>query len=393
MGKSSMRHHVARELVSISVIRGLAGPGLNSSLGIFFPTVAAMLGVGVGTVSWSVSIASLAGMLFLPVSACVFRRLGVRVTSLLGVLLVSLSYLLHAFASHILWWYVLAVPFGIGTVLVVNLLGPLVLDGEGVGLGSSLGRMMTIAGVVAIPIQPLVTSALSHGGVRLGYLLGGGVAFLVMLPCVFVLPGHGEERNSIPRDGGKALHRGEFILLYCLLAVIVASNCFHQHITALGLSQSIGRSTVATGLTLSMIGAAAGGLLLGSVTHHFGGASSGYLTLALGGTAAGLFLLGGGGVVFMTACFLHGTSSAAIGITAQTLARERCEGEYGQTLARLLTAIPLATILATPLWGMIYDLTADYRFALWCILGLQVFGAGCLFIMSCKKGYKKEVLQ
>ncbi len=374
-----------KSLLAVSLIRGVAGPGLNSSLGVFFPSVAAMLGVGVGTIAWSVSIASLAGMLFLPLADRVFSALGIRRTALIGVLSVALSFLSLGFATHIIWWFILAVPFGIGTVLVVNMLGPLVLDRQAEAeFGSALGIMMTIAGVAAIPVQPLAAWAIARGGVRMGYFLAGGVSLLFMLPCVWVLPREGiAVRGRRETKTSAAMPFRLLLLLFMLLLVIVGYNAFHQHLAVLGKNASLSEGMVGVALAMSAFGAAVGGVLIGGVTHRFGGVAGGYLTLGIGVIAVLLFMMGAPiGWLFSLAAFLHGVASSAIGITTQALARERDEAGYGHTLSRLLTAIPLANIIFTPLWGMIYDRTAQYTLALWGMLGLLAVGAGCLWLFS-----------
>ncbi len=367
-------------LLAVSLIRGVAGPGLNASLGIFFPTVAAMLGASVGALSWSVSIASLAGMLFLPLAPRMYVWLGVRHTAVLGVLLVSVSFFLTGFARGLVWWYVLAVPFGIGTVLVVNMLGPLVLSRSEEGYGSALGRMMTLAGLVAIPVQPLITAAITRGGSRAGYVVGGVTALLVMLPGALILPRRARAaEGTVHEEAPSDMAPHVFLLLFILLIVIVATNAFHQHIAVFGRLHGHHDTTIGASLAVSVVGAAVGGLLLGHVTHRFGGLSGGYLTLVVGAAAAGLFLVGGRHAVwFSFACFLHGVASAAIGITVQYLARERCRQGYDRVLARLLTAIPLATVVATPLWGAMYDRTGGYTVVLWSLLALAAIGGVCL---------------
>ncbi len=379
-------HRGHGRLIAVSLIRGVAGPGLNSSLGIFFPVVSAFLGVGVGALSWSVSIGALAGMLFLPLAPRLLDVLGLRFTALIGILSVALSFFALGFAPRLFWWYLLAVPFGMGTVLIVNLLGPLVLEHEGGSLGASLGWMMTLAGLVAIPVQPLLTSAIALGGSRSGYIIGGVFALAVMLPCVLALPCTKTDRR-VQEATEEGMARLPFLLLYLLLFIIVACNAFHQHIATLGGERGLSVAALSLSLSLSMGGAAVGGILLGYVTHRCGGATGGYLTLVLAVGAVLLFLFGGDRTVrFSLACFLHGVSSAAIGITTQTLAREQCGSGYRRTLSRLLTAVPLATVVVTPLWGGIYDHTGSYTPALQLLLVLLAGGVLCLAAFSlCRK--------
>ncbi len=379
-------YHSKRELLAVSLIRGVAGPGLNSSLGLFFPAVSVAFGVGIGPLAWSVSIGALAGMICLPAAGWLFEHLGVRSMAVAGVLLVALSFLGNGFTEHLAWWYVLAVPFGVGTVLIVNMLGPLVLDGEG-GIGSSLGWMMTLAGVIAIPIQPLLTSWVARGGERAGYFAGGILALVVMLPCAMTLPRalphcSRSRHETVGAEPGKPA----FALLYLLLFIIVSYNAFHQHLAPLATAYDFSASAVGVALSFAMCGVAVGGLVIGYVTHRAGGGAGGYLTLGVAAVSVLLFLFAGRVTAWFTvACFLHGVASAAIGITAQTIAREICQGDYTRFLSRLLTAIPLATVIATPLWGMCYDRTGSYMLSLWGILALIGVGVGCLLALSLLK--------
>ncbi len=382
-------------LLSISLIRGIAGPGLNSSLGLFFPAVAAAFGVGVGALSWTVGIAAVAGMFFLPFAERLYADLGVRSSAFVGILLLSLSFLLNGVAKDLFALCLFAIPFGMGTVLIVNLLGPLVFGaGETMQIGGALGWMMALSGVVAMVVQPALTFAISFAGWRFGYFIGGGVALYLLLFCLLALPktAPAPQRVTVQSYSDTGTWR-VFVPLFVLLFVISAFNAFHQHFAVLGRAAGFDAGGVGFALSLSMGGVAVGGLLLGWVTHQFNAVICGYTTLGIGAVSIVLFLIASeNSIVFSLAALLHGVASAAIGITVQSLARERCGEDYGRVLAKLLTAIPLATVTATPVFGMVFDQTGSYTSVLWGILCALALGVGCLVWLT-SVGQRKSARQ
>ncbi len=390
---TNQHESVPRDLVSVSLIRGIVGPGLNSSLGIFFSPVAAALGVGVGSLSLTVAVASLAGMLFLSLAAQMFEAGGVRVAAYCGAVLVCLSFAGQALGGHIVWWYLMAVPFGMGTVLLVNLLGPLYLhasDTEDSSFGARLGWMMALSGVIAVVLQPVLSHLVFQFGWRMGYLIGGIGSLFALLILIRLLPHRvSASEQSVAEEEQAPLHVPVLLSLY--LGVISAFNAFHQQLAVYGQSVGYTARQVGIALSLSMAGAAVGGVLLGFVNHVKGAVFSGYTALAAGAVSLALLLMPNGSYSsFYIATILHGIASAAIGIPAQAILKDTCKGGYSRSLAVLLRAIPLASVIATPLLGYSYDITGSYDVAHWALLALLAVGAVSLLPFTQLFANKKQ---
>ncbi len=378
------REDEKKGLLSASVIRGIVGPGLNSSLGIFFPAVAAALGVGIGSLSLTVSVASLAGMLYMSAAGRLFLKLGARKACLIGVCLTCISFALMGFGNSVVWWFLLALPFGMGTVILVNLLGPLLAGETGTRVGGVLGYMMALSGVAAMVLQPVITTLTARVGWRVAYLMGGAVTALVLLLCLFWIPKEACRKVKSVGEGESPL--AIRMSLFFFLAVIAAFNAFHQHMATCADALQYTNGQVGTVLFLSMAGATVGGVIIGHISHRFGALTGGICTLLVGAASVTLYLFGAAQYSwFCLASILHGVASAAIGITAQAVARERCGESYAHVLTFVLRAVPLATVVAMPLYGMVFDMTGSYRIAWWGLLILLCAAGGVLLLAFRRK--------
>lgn len=362
-----------KALALLSLIRGLAGPALSSSLGVFFPYIAAELGYSTGQLSLSVSLASVAGALFLPIGGKLFGRLSQRGATALGILLLAPAVALLGSARSLFVWYLAAIPIGCGTVLLVSLMAPLWLrrlfPDEG---GAALGYLMAGSGMVGAMVQPLLARSLSSFGWRRTYVGLGGFSCTLMLLALAWLP------NAPPRascaasapaprgtEGSPAARpadtRRDLLALFLFQGVITGFSMFRQHFSTLHRAAGFSEGTLAWALWLSLAAAALGAVVLGSLTRAFGAARSGVLALLLGGVSFLCFLRAVNAPLFLLAAALHGAASSAIGIVTPAMAREVFpEANYARCLSRIMIASPVCTLLFMQLFAFSFDRSGTY---------------------------------
>lgn len=380
-------------LLSLSLLRGLAGPGLFSSLGVFFPVMTEASGGSLGSLSLSVSLASVAGACFLPLAGRLYERLDFRRVTFFGVLLMTVSYMLFAASSAPLWRALISLPLGCGMVMLVNLMAPCYLRFLGADTGRPLGLLVALSGLTGAVFQPLLARALRAWGWRTTYLTFGFLSLAVMGIALLLLPpvavpewrdrlapsvgwdGKREqtENRLDDRRGSTAVHR-LFWSMFLYQGIITGFTMFHQHFSTFAVSSELPHRSMTVALTLSMLTSAAGALILGSLTRYAGAGKTGVGVLVLGGVSVLLFGFVGRSVTgFLMASALHGAVSGAIGVTVPAAAREVYRKEdYALSLSRIMVASPLLTLAFMQLYGASYDLTGGFGIALLCLFAALI---------------------
>ncbi len=390
-------------LLLLAVLRGLAGPGLFSSLGVFFPAVAEAGGGSLGVLSLSVSLASVAGACFLPLAGRLYERHDFRRVTLGGVLAMTAAYALYAVTPAPAWRALLSLPLGCGMVMLVNLMAPCYLRFRGADSGSSLGSLVAISGLTGAVFQPLLAMALAAWGWRVAYLvfglgvlaLMGGALFLlppVATPGVSPLPDVPAASDAPAHGstvGAGAVPRGAFISLFLYQGIITGFAMFHQHFSTFAKGAGLASRTMTVALTLSMLTSAVGAFVLGLLTRRYGAGATGVGVLFLAAASVLLFGFTGGSTGgFLTAAALHGAASGAIGVTVPAAAREvYSEGDYARFLSRIMVSSPLFTLLFMQLYGVSYDRTGNFGVSLLVLLAALGVGAA---IFSRSFGRRRE---
>ena len=403
----SERRGERRALLLLGVLRGLAGPGLFSSLGVFFPFITAAGGGSLGSLSLTVSLASVAGACFLPLAGRLYARYDFRRVTLLGAAVMAVAYALYAVSPDPVWRVVLSLPLGCGMVMLVNLMAPCYLCLRGADTGSSLGFLVALSGLIGAVFQPLLARSLAAHGWRVSYLLFGIGALAVMASATLLLPtvrgdgkrhpatgitGHGGGTDAVGTAGNGAADSGAgedrveshtaegdtrggaraglFFSLFLFQGIITGFSMFHQHFSTFAAAAALPQRTMTAALTVSMLTAAVGALLLGALTRRFGVGATGVGVLLTAGVSILLFgFVGGSTAGFLTASALHGAASGAIGVTVPAAARAVCPKEkYAPLLSRVMVSSPLFTLLFMQIYGVTYDRTGTFGAALLLLL-------------------------
>ena len=391
-GNRSARRNakIGFSLLLLAVLRGLAGPGLFSSLGVFFPAVAEGGGGSLGALSLSVSLASVAGACFLPFAGRLYERLDFRRVTLGGALVMTVAYALYAVSPAPAWRALLSLPLGCGMVMLVNLMAPCYLRFRGADTGSSLGSLVALSGLTGAVFQPLLAMALAAWGWRVAYLVFGLGALALMGAALFLLPPVSAPRalplpdvpassdataSGLPAGAG-AVPRGAFISLFLYQGIITGFTMFHQHFSTFAEGAGLASRTMTVALTLSMLTSALGAFALGLLTRRYGAGVTGVGVLFLAAVSVLLFgFTGGTAGGFLTAAALHGAASGAIGVTVPAAAREVYSGrDYARSLSRIMVSSPLFTLLFMQLYGFSYDRTGSFGVSL--LVLLAALGAG-----------------
>lgn len=404
-GRTRRNGKTGFSLLLLAVLRGLAGPGLFSSLGVFFPAVAEAGGGSLGMLSLSVSLASVAGACFLPLAGRLYGRHDFRRVTLGGVLAMTAAYALYAVSPAPAWRALLSLPLGCGMVMLVNLMAPCYLRFRGADTGSSLGSLVALSGLTGAVFQPLLAMALAAWGWRVAYLVFGLGTLALMGGALLLLPPVAASEGSLPSrvpassdasapdtspaSGTGTAPRGAFISLFLYQGIITGFTMFHQHFSTFAEGAGLAGRTMTVALTLSMLTSAVGAFALGLLTRRYGAGRTGVGVLFLAAASVLLFGFTGGSTGgFLIAAALHGAASGAIGVTVPAAAREvYSEGDYARSLSRIMVSSPLFTLLFMQLYGVSYDRTGNFGVSL--LVLLAALGAGAA-IFSRVFGHRRE---
>lgn len=376
-------------IVSVAVIRGLAGPALNSSIGVLFGAVSRDLGAGLGTVSLFVSVASLSGMLVLPAGGALYRAWGLVPVAACGALLVGGTYMLLGTLSSVSLWCLLAVPFGIGTALTVNLLTPLAIGASDSGRsGFYMGLVTACASLVGAVAHPLVVYSREALGWRLTAAVVGGAALALMLPALSLLrrvTGGQVPLRARGRSHRRSLPLSLHLALYGFAASMGVMQALHHHLPMLSTVLGLGHGEEGLSLAVSMAAGGIGALVLGHLSDRWGSVEGACLTLLVGALSVVFLLFGAGVGGFSLGCLLHGFALSGIGVNLPAMVRERCGEDLARELPRYMIATPLASVVAVPLIGALYDRGVGYAPALLGMLLLFLFALGLLIFCARKE--------
>lgn len=389
-------------LLGIILIRGFTGGGLNTTSGLFLLPVSNDIGVGIGTLSIYLSITSIVLVFWFPFAGRLINKYDIRFVALCAVILQAGAFSLLGLMNNVSGWYILAVPYAMGSGILANLLGPILINRwfkKNTGL--ILGVQMAFVGLFGAVLQPLASSLIEGTGWRNTYFILGGITFIVViLSIIFIIRDRPENKNLKPygyeeiNNGNnnktvksveipekKALSSASFFLLLFFMISLTGVGVFTQHIPTYG--SAIGYSVKQTGSALSFtsLGTAIGSIAIGIICDRLGSLKTCYGLIIVGITAVIGFLISSGGIyVFFISAFLHGLVSAGIMVLSPILTIEFYgQQDYEKIYAKVLMGAPLASIILVPAYGFIYDITGGYFFVL---IGMIVLLLAAMFCIG-----------
>lgn len=403
-------HYAWIILLGVILIRGFAGGGINLTSGLFLSPVSNDIGVGIGTLSLYLSITSIVTVLWLPVAGKLVNKYDIRIIAILGAILQALSFVALGFMNSVYGWYVLSIPFAMGSTLLVSLLGPILINRWFTkNQGLIMGVHMAFVGLFGAVLQPVTSSIISQKGWRAGYYIIGGVTFIVVIVSSLLLLRNKPEDKNLSAFGANspsemkvksnqventvgisektAIRSVSFYLLVLFMVAITGVGVFVQHIPTYG--SLLGYSVKQTGnaLAYSSIGTAIGSIAIGIISDKIGSIKTSYIMSGIGILSIlGFFFSSYSFFLFAFSTFLHGLVSSSIMVLAPILTiKFYGQKDYEKIFAKVSMGAPIASVLLIPLYGFVYDATKSYM--------LVLIGMICLLILaalSITMGWKKR---
>lgn len=405
--KRTKWHFAWLVLIGVTLIRGFAGGGINSSSGLFLSPVSNELGIGIGELSLYLSISSIVMFIWLPIAGKIVNKYDIRLIVIIGALLQAGSFIGFGFMDSVWGWYILAIPNAMGATLLVNILGPVLINRWFTkNTGLAIGIMMAFVGIFGAVLQPLATNLIVSSGWRYAYMTIGFVTLLVVVIATLLftrsnpkdknMKPYGYEEN-ITKQEVKQVSRGveasrakkssAFYLLVLFMVALTGLGVFTQHISTYGLQLGYSMNAIGMALSLSMIGSAVGSLLIGILSDKMGALKTSILMIIVGVIAIALFLISDKGFgVFGLATFLHGLTASSIGVLAPILTLSFFgTKDYEKLFSNVMMGSPLASIILVPAYGFIYDALGGYQVVFIFLLVMMIVA-----LLSIRIGFKNS---
>lgn len=386
-------------LAGVILIRGFAGGGINMTASLFLAPVSRELAVGIGTLSLYFSIMSVVTVLWLPYAGKLINRYPIRRLALVSAALQALTFAGFGLLSHVVGWYLLAVPQAMGAAILVSLLGPILINRwfpHNTGL--ILGIQMAFVWLFAAVLQPVTSRIIEVDGWRGAYFFAGIATFFVVVAAALLLlrdrpdmeesakagkpeKDAGVERgDSIEISEQVATHSASFVLLLIFMIAMTGTAVFTQHVPTYGGLMGYSMRQVGVVMSLASVGSAIGSIAIGFVCDRIGGLKTCYGIIVLWVLAVIGFLFSGTGfVVFAASAFLHGVASSSVAVITPILTLIFYgKKDYEKIYAKVSVGAPIASVLLLPAYGFIYDATNSYfivlvlLIALLCVAGIGI---------------------
>lgn len=394
-------------LAGIIVIRGFAS-GINAVAGLFLTPVTQELQVGIGTLSLYFSVMSAVQVVWFSYAGKLLNKYDVRIVAAVAAVLQTLTFAAFGLLSHVVGWYVLAIPQAMGSAILVNLIAPILInrwfpDKTGI----ILGVQSACVGLFGAVLQPFTSNIIAGSGWRTGYTMIGLVAFVVIVAAVFVFLKDRPKQNGQVADVNSAVYKGKravqqtmvsedgevlketadastrsaaFFALLLFMLSLTGVAVFVQHIPTYGNLLGYSVTQVGNALSLASVGTAMGALIIGFLADKIGAVNTCYVVLGLWLLAVICFLFGGRHImVFRIAAFLNGVAVPGVTILSPVLTLAFYDrANYEKVYAKVSMGAPLSSIFLVPIYGFIYDATQSYMVVLFILIGLLLLAGGSI---------------
>ncbi|MDW8563578.1 MFS transporter [Staphylococcus shinii] len=399
-------------LIGLCVSVGLGKAALNNSAGLFLSPVSQDLNVGVGSLTIYLSVSSIVTLLFLPFGGKLLSKYSARLVLFFAIVFQAGAFALFGLMNSIWGWYLLAIPLAIGGVFITVIGGPVLIERWfSKGKGLALGILSAIGGLLGVFAQPIIGALISQFGWRNAYFITGLGVLIIVAPIILLLirnspkdkntKAYGDTSTDI--DPHKQIQNIEgisyttakktpaFFLLVLFFFIITAISSFTMHVPTYLVNHGQKVSIAGAMMSALMVGVFVGSLVFGYLTDKIGAKKVGLLAMILGLIATILLIaMPDFIVVVAVALFLFGVFTSSIGTIAPAMASSLFGSkDYSQIYSTSSIGLALASIVALPAYGFIYDISGSYTTGL--IIIILLFVVNIIAIILAFKNKEKLV--
>ncbi|RFB18530.1 MFS transporter [Bacillus sp. HNG] len=413
MGKNKKRIHYAWWiLVALCMIVGLGKGGLNNSAGLFLSPITKDLGIGMGSLSLYFSVSAVVTMVFLPIGGKMMAKYDTRLLLTIAIVLQAGAFAMFGLMKSVWGWYLFAIPLAVGGVFITVIAGPVLINQWfKKSNGLALGILSAAGGLLGAIAQPIVGSLIAGHGWRSSYIIVGIAVIIIVVPIIMllikkspqdkgVLPfGMGETNQSGPVNEGEISEKGvelkvakkssAFYALIVFFFLVTSIASFSMHIPTYLMNKGFDVTFAGNVMGTYMIGVLIGSLIIGFLTDRIGSKNTAVFAMTVGLVAICLLLFSGTSTgIISLAVVLFGFISSSIGTLGPALASSLFGNkEYSQIYSTASLGLAVASILALPAYGYVYDFTGSYAPVLYAIIFMLITNIICVIVAF--RGKKK----
>lgn len=409
-------------VVAISALLGFLGTGFYSySRGIFLPSLAQTLSDGNRMdISIGFSLAAIVAAILSPGLGRYLDHGSPRRVILIGIIAVSVSYLLLAYVQT-LWQFYLIVGVGMGVGMCC--MGGLTWHRSVIywfdhWRGRAIAFAVMGASLSGIMMPPLVTALVDSYGWRTGYTLFAGSTLISLFPIVYFLMKDRPEEVGEVRDGQSYVRKNAadispdeadvrvwtwqellrsrafwsigfiFGAMTCVFAAVMLH--LFGHLLDIGLTTTEAAQVLSAAALFSALGKP----VVGWLSDFLGARVSIWLALACQGIALLLFTEATSFYLSVAAAAVYGFGYSGMSPLRTFAISTSVSSSSFATANGVLRWVELPFVLAaSPLAGYIYDATGSYNVAFYILSGLMAAVAIGPFFIRVGGARERRALQ
>lgn len=357
---------------------------LSTALSFFVAPVCEDLGFGRGSFTLYYSLIVAAGAVSASFLGSWMNRRGV-----VGVMVISAVWCCaglfgFSFSSSLWMFYVLGAAMGLlGSTCLYLAANVIVQQSYSSQQASAvLGLVMAGSGIGGVIWSNLVPVLLHSFGWRMSYRILG-LCWLVLPVLAAVILGRQQMTGAFGHgksiSGGmskkEAMKSLKFYLAAVVMCVLSCGSCISQQLPA--LLENLGHTDINKLISIMTAGAAVGTIVEGLMCSRLGIKNSMILVLVVYITG---FLLLAGNLAASLALLCLAFGAGSIGTLMPIMVRTIFGGrDYAAIWSVIITCSSVASFLAAPVWGMVYDIFGNYLPALIAMPVLLAVSIGCVF--------------
>lgn len=360
---------------------------LINTLGLFTHPVCTAHGFGVGAFSVQMSISALAMMVGFASAGKVMEKFNIKALLLLCTMVQVGVFVLYAQMTQLWMFYIASILRGLACVIPSYMIGPLIISNwfekkRGLAMGIAMSCNGIFGAVFSIAGGKLI-AAIGYQG---AYVILGGGAALLMIPAALLCVPHpsmsgkrtygaepdgeqtkenfSERQTGIPK--AQAIRSIPFLLLFVTVSVIVCAAAFVPQISVFAVAKGFQIDQAGSFVGVFMVGSLLGSFLLGWLNDRVGIRNCTVIALVAGALAIVLLVISATSVLFLVAGLaLLGVAAASAGVQPPLIIGDFFgQKDYAAIYGVMQIAISLGTVVATPVYGFVFDTTGNFNPAL-----------------------------
>lgn len=413
MSQSKKKFHYAWwVLLGLVVMVGAAKGGILTAGGLFLTPVTEDLGIGIGSLTMYFSISSIVTMISLPIAGKMIVKYNIRTLLVGAVALEAGSFAMFGFMNSVWGWYLFAIPMAMGSVLVTQLAGPVLINNWfKKHKGLAMGIMVAAGGLIGAFLQPVAGNLIASEGWRNTYfILGIGVMAVVIPVVLLTIKMHPQEKGLQPygMDETKPNEKTQaqttkssgvtvaiakkssalyFLIIFFLFDTSIAA--FNQHVAPFAMSLGYDIKFAGNAMGAWSVGVVIGALFFGFLSDKVGVKNTAISAMLTGLVPVGiLILVPENSMMFTMASGLYGFVVASLGTLGPLLTTALFGNkEFSRIYGLAITGLAVAGIVALPAYGYIFELTDSYTYVLFIIFLMLILNVGAIILAF--RGKKK----